>query len=68
MRLSLIEIPRDDMVYQELLKQAEVGEAKPLPQNEDLPGMGQFYCLHCELVFFILIVSSPEINFGFRLS
>jgi hypothetical protein len=53
--LSLIEILRDDMVYQELLKQTEAGEAKPLPRDEDLPGMGQFYCLHCELVFYFNI-------------
>lgn len=43
-------MPRDDMVYDELLKlvKTEAAEAKTLPLNEDLPGMGQFYCLHCE--------------------
>ncbi|URD72621.1 hypothetical protein MUK42_07875 [Musa troglodytarum] len=25
--------------------------AKPLPLDEDLPGMGQFYCLHCDRYF-----------------
>lgn len=39
---------RDDMVYDELLKLAEEESAKTLPLDEDLPGMGQFYCLHCE--------------------
>ncbi|KAH7292797.1 hypothetical protein KP509_29G086200 [Ceratopteris richardii] len=24
---------------------------KPLPLNEDQPGMGQFYCLHCDRYF-----------------
>ncbi|KAM0949669.1 putative transcription factor C2H2 family [Dioscorea sansibarensis] len=24
---------------------------KPLPVDEDLPGMGQFYCLHCDRYF-----------------
>ncbi|KAL4191130.1 hypothetical protein AMTRI_Chr07g79150 [Amborella trichopoda] len=24
-------------------------ELKPLPLDEDLPGMGQFYCLHCDV-------------------
>ncbi|KAF8403114.1 hypothetical protein HHK36_011208 [Tetracentron sinense] len=27
------------------------GEQKPLPLDEDLPGMGQFYCLHCDRYF-----------------
>ncbi|GLJ39299.1 hypothetical protein SUGI_0801990 [Cryptomeria japonica] len=26
-------------------------ENKPLPIDEDLPGMGQFYCLHCDRYF-----------------
>ncbi|CAA2978357.1 zinc finger 593 [Olea europaea subsp. europaea] len=40
---------RDDAVYDELHK-AE-GEGKPLPVDEDLPGMGQYYCLHCDRYF-----------------
>jgi hypothetical protein len=40
---------RDDMVYDALKKPD--GERKPLPIDEDLPGMGQYYCLHCEYVF-----------------
>jgi bud site selection protein 20 len=39
------------MVYEELLKQAEMAEAKPLPLDQDLPGMGQFYCLLCDRHF-----------------
>lgn len=39
---------RDDMVYDALKKPDE--ERKPLPLDEDLPGMGQYYCLHCEYV------------------
>ncbi|WOL13270.1 zinc finger C2H2 protein [Canna indica] len=43
----------DDEVYNELLKQAEeAASAKTtLPIDEDLPGMGQFYCLHCDRYF-----------------
>ncbi|CAN8316758.1 unnamed protein product [Cochlearia groenlandica] len=26
-------------------------ETKPLKLDEDLPGMGQFYCLHCDRYF-----------------
>ncbi|KAI5665260.1 hypothetical protein M9H77_24583 [Catharanthus roseus] len=26
-------------------------EDKPLPIDEDLPGMGQYYCLHCDRYF-----------------
>ncbi|KAL3531974.1 hypothetical protein ACH5RR_005495 [Cinchona calisaya] len=40
---------RDDAVYDELHKLE--GEGKPLPVDEDLPGMGQFYCLHCDRYF-----------------
>ncbi|KAJ8623628.1 hypothetical protein MRB53_032158 [Persea americana] len=42
----------DDAVYSELQKGAAAdGEANPLPFDEDLPGMGQFYCLHCDRYF-----------------
>ncbi|KAJ0439586.1 hypothetical protein HanHA300_Chr16g0627001 [Helianthus annuus] len=37
---------RDDAVYDELKKPDD--EKTPLPLDEDLPGMGQYYCLHCE--------------------
>lgn len=40
---------RDDMVYDEL--KTPKTEMPSLPVDEDLPGMGQFYCLHCEYVF-----------------
>lgn len=36
----------DDLIHQELS-----AGAKPLALNEDLPGMGQFYCLHCDRYF-----------------
>ncbi|GJN04301.1 hypothetical protein PR202_ga21840 [Eleusine coracana subsp. coracana] len=42
----------DDAVYDELVKLADEGkdaQGKELPVDEDLPGMGQFYCLHCEV-------------------
>lgn len=39
---------RDDMVYDELKKPDEA--RKPMPLDEDLPGMGQYYCVHCEYV------------------
>ncbi|KAF2312184.1 hypothetical protein GH714_028402 [Hevea brasiliensis] len=40
---------RDDAVYEELQK-PDV-EKKALPLDEDLPGMGQYYCLHCDRYF-----------------
>jgi hypothetical protein len=48
----------DDAVYEELQKPD--GEMKSiLPLDEDLPGMGQYYCLHCEyVILFIYIVNS----------
>ncbi|XP_006848901.2 zinc finger protein 593 [Amborella trichopoda] len=39
----------DDMIYKAVQKPEE--ELKPLPLDEDLPGMGQFYCLHCDRYF-----------------
>ncbi|XP_058763121.1 uncharacterized protein LOC131636528 [Vicia villosa] len=42
-------IKGDDMVYDELKKPEE--ERKALPVDEDLPGMGQHYCLHCDRFF-----------------
>ncbi|XP_039062908.1 zinc finger protein 593-like [Hibiscus syriacus] len=39
----------DDAVYDELQKGDS--EKKPLPRDEDLPGMGQYYCLHCDRYF-----------------
>ncbi|XP_015898424.3 uncharacterized protein LOC107431907 [Ziziphus jujuba] len=39
----------DDMVYDELRKTDE--ERKSLPLDEDLPGMGQYYCIHCDRYF-----------------
>ncbi|KAJ4778184.1 Zinc finger protein 593 [Rhynchospora pubera] len=50
-RRSKFLLKGDDMVYQEIMKQAEMGDVKQLPQDEDLPGMGQFYCLHCDRYF-----------------
>ncbi|GER45473.1 zinc finger family protein [Striga asiatica] len=40
---------RDDAVYDELQKVE--GKSKSLPVDEDLPGMGQYYCLHCDRYF-----------------
>ncbi|KVI00016.1 Zinc finger, C2H2, partial [Cynara cardunculus var. scolymus] len=40
---------RDDAVYDELKKTE--GETVALPLDEDLPGMGQYYCLHCDRYF-----------------
>ncbi|GAB4856646.1 hypothetical protein Ancab_014558 [Ancistrocladus abbreviatus] len=39
----------DDAVYDELQKQE--GERRPMPPDDDLPGMGQYYCLHCDRYF-----------------
>lgn len=44
-------VKADDAVYDELVKLADAGkdaDATQLPVDEDLPGMGQFYCLHCD--------------------
>ncbi|XP_073148769.1 uncharacterized protein [Henckelia pumila] len=39
----------DDAVFDELQKAD--GDRKLLPVDEDLPGMGQYYCLHCDRYF-----------------
>ncbi|ONM03862.1 zinc finger (C2H2 type) family protein [Zea mays] len=54
----------DDAVYDELVKLADQGkdaEAKELPVDEDLPGLGQFYCLHCEYALPLSSLSLPSI-------
>ncbi|CAA7403357.1 unnamed protein product [Spirodela intermedia] len=43
-------LPHRDYFVRVLVK-TEAVEAKSLPLNEDLPGMGQFYCLHCDRYF-----------------
>ncbi|XP_050226633.1 uncharacterized protein LOC126676466 [Mercurialis annua] len=48
-RRTKFELKGDDMVYDELHKGDT--EKKALPIDEDLPGMGQFYCLHCDRYF-----------------
>ncbi|KAL8168299.1 hypothetical protein V2J09_009798 [Rumex salicifolius] len=48
-RRSKFEIKGDDLVYDDLKKGDE--ERKPLPFDDDLPGMGQHYCLHCDRYF-----------------
>ncbi|KAK4396393.1 Zinc finger protein [Sesamum angolense] len=45
---------RDDAVYDELQKAD--GDRKSLPVDEDLPGMGQYYCLHCDRYFANVVV------------
>ncbi|XP_015574898.1 bud site selection protein 20 isoform X3 [Ricinus communis] len=48
-RRSKFLVKGDDMVYDELKKPDS--EKKSLPLDEDLPGMGQYYCLHCDRYF-----------------
>lgn len=48
-RRSKFEVKGDDLVYDDLQKSDE--QRKPLPLDEDLPGMGQYYCLHCDRYF-----------------
>ncbi|CAN1134773.1 Zinc finger protein 593 homolog [Linum perenne] len=48
-RRTKFELMGDDAVYEELQKPDS--EKKPLPRDEDLPGMGQFYCLICDRYF-----------------
>ncbi|KAJ3693104.1 hypothetical protein LUZ60_012199 [Juncus effusus] len=50
-RRSKFLVKGDDMVYDELLKQAEEMKEKELPVDVDLPGLGQFYCVHCDRFF-----------------
>ncbi|KAG5253228.1 zinc finger family protein [Salix suchowensis] len=51
-RRSKFLLKGDDAVYEEL-QQKPGGEMKEatLPLDEDLPGMGQYYCLHCDRYF-----------------
>ncbi|XP_033511346.1 uncharacterized protein LOC107763784 isoform X2 [Nicotiana tabacum] len=48
-RRSKFLVKGDDAVYDELKKPAE--QRKEFPVDEDLPGMGQYYCLHCDRYF-----------------
>ncbi|GAB2226990.1 hypothetical protein Droror1_Dr00008789 [Drosera rotundifolia] len=60
-RRSKFLIKGDDAVYAELKKTSSddggggVGE-RVLPVDEDLPGLGQFYCLHCDRYFASAVV------------
>jgi hypothetical protein len=42
---------RDDLIHAELHK---VDVPKTREPNSDLPGLGQFYCLHCEYVSLLI--------------
>ncbi|CAM8959937.1 hypothetical protein QQ045_003791 [Rhodiola kirilowii] len=53
-RRMKFEAKGDDAVYDQLQKPAE--ELKPLPLDDDLPGMGQYYCLHCDRYFQNVVV------------
>ncbi|KAF6140220.1 hypothetical protein GIB67_000268 [Kingdonia uniflora] len=48
-RRDKFQVKGDDAVY-DSLKKVE-SEVNPLPLDEDLPGMGQFYCIHCDRYF-----------------
>lgn len=48
-RRDKFQVKGDDIVYNELKKPEE--EKVALPLDEDRPGMGQFYCLHCDRYF-----------------
>ncbi|KAK9068477.1 hypothetical protein SSX86_012591 [Deinandra increscens subsp. villosa] len=48
-RLAKFLVKGDDAVYDELKKPE--GERVALPLDEDLPGMGQYYCMHCDRYF-----------------
>lgn len=52
-RRDKFQIKGDDAVYDELKKITDPDSKPkpPLPLDEDLPGMGQFYCLHCDRYF-----------------
>lgn len=53
-RRSKFLVKGDDAVYNELHNRE--GGNKPLPLDEDLPGMGQYYCLHCDRYFSTVVV------------
>ncbi|EFJ15413.1 hypothetical protein SELMODRAFT_118459 [Selaginella moellendorffii] len=46
-------LARDDMIYSEVKNlESSMDEGAPArARDEDLPGMGQFYCLHCDRYF-----------------
>lgn len=48
-RRSKFLVKGDDLAYDTLQKTDS--ETKPLPVDEDLPGMGQYYSLHCDCYF-----------------
>ncbi|KAL8135937.1 bud site selection protein 20 [Apium graveolens] len=52
-RRDKFETKGDDAVYDELKKTTDPDykPKAPLPLDEDLPGMGQYYCLHCDRYF-----------------
>ncbi|CAN6459097.1 unnamed protein product [Victoria cruziana] len=50
-RRSKFLLKGDDAVYEELHKVGEESGEVPRPLDEDFPGMGQFYCLHCDRYF-----------------
>lgn len=39
---------RDDMIYDALKAATDLGASVAHDKDEDLPGMGQHYCVHCE--------------------
>lgn len=50
-RRSKFLVKGDDLVYEGLKKAEDQPTTLLLPPDEDLPGMGQYYCLHCDRYF-----------------
>ncbi|KAJ7235596.1 hypothetical protein O6H91_Y448300 [Diphasiastrum complanatum] len=48
-RRSKFLVKGDDLIHQDIQKQRSTEVSQPL--DEDLPGLGQFYCLHCDRYF-----------------
>ncbi|MCL7022539.1 hypothetical protein MKW94_020423 [Papaver nudicaule] len=59
-RRTKFETKGDDTVYTELRKPE--AEKPVLPLDDDLPGMGQFYCLHCDRYFSNVTVRDDHFN------
>ncbi|KAI3878092.1 hypothetical protein MKW98_003032 [Papaver atlanticum] len=59
-RRTKFETKGDDTVYSELRKPE--AEKPVLPLDDDLPGMGQFYCLHCDRYFANVSVRDDHFN------
>ena len=59
-RRTKFELPHADVLYEALAAETQTGQAKPLPLNEDLPGLGQFYCNVSGCAAYVHTFSNPS--------